>query len=60
MDEVSLLDKFKNLFTDEEIVEVTKDIEIEPKKEAPKLPKVISAANRIANGNEAGTNVRAE
>ena len=26
----------------------------------PKLPKVISAASRIANGNEAGTNVRAE
>lgn len=38
---MSLLDKFKNLFTDEEIVEVTKDIEIEPKKEAPKLPKVM-------------------
>ena len=29
-------------------------------KRSPKLPKVISAANRIANGNEAGTNVRAE
>ena len=27
-------------------------------KRSPKLPKVISAANRIANGNEAGTNVR--
>ena len=38
---MSLLDKFKNLFTDEEIVEVTKEIEIEPKKEAPKLPKVM-------------------
>lgn len=38
---MSLLDKFKNLFTDEEIVEVTKDIEIEPKKETPKLPKVM-------------------
>ena len=29
-------------------------------KRSPKLPKVISAANRIANGNEAGTSVRAE
>lgn len=41
---MSLLDKFKNLFTDEEIVEVTKEIEIEPKKsyqEPPKLPKVM-------------------
>ena len=29
-------------------------------KRSPKLPKVISAANKIANGNDAGTNVRAE
>lgn len=34
---MGLMDKLKNLFTDEEIVEVTKDIEI-PKEEEHKLP----------------------
>ena len=34
---MGLMDKIKNLFTDEEIVEVTKDIE-QPKEEEHKLP----------------------
>lgn len=38
---MGLLDKFKNLFTDEEIVEVTKEIEIEETKTPKKLPTVM-------------------
>lgn len=38
---MGLLDKFKNLFTDEEIVEVTKEIEVEEDKNSKKLPTVM-------------------
>ena len=37
---MGLLDKFKNLFTDEELIEEEKEIE-EPKKQEPKLPQVM-------------------
>jgi len=37
---VGLLDKFKNLFTDEEVIEVTKEIEVE-ERPPQKLPKVM-------------------